>query len=109
MRRRDLIRFLGGAAAAWPLAARAQPPTVGYRSSSFPDVNAVWVVTASSETRVERLIDQRGLRAEDARQRVTAQNPEEEKVRRADVVLSNDGSLEDLRRQVVEAWRAIPK
>ena len=68
-------------------------------------VDAVWVVTAPADTRVDRLVAQRGLTAEDARQRVEAQNPEVDKVRRADVVLRNDGSLEELREQVLAAWR----
>jgi dephospho-CoA kinase len=70
-------------------------------------VDAVWVVTAPASTRVDRLVDQRGLKPDDAQQRVAAQNPEEEKVRRADVVLRNEGSLEDLRGQVDEAWRRL--
>lgn len=70
-------------------------------------VDAVWVVTAPRDLRVQRLVDARGLSAADAEQRVDAQNPEEEKVRRANVVLRNEGTLQDLRLQVEAAWRGL--
>lgn len=67
-------------------------------------VDEVVVVAAEPETQQSRLTSRSGLSAEQARQRIAAQIPIEHKVERADRVIWNNGSLEDLRALVHAAW-----
>ncbi len=64
----------------------------------------VWVVTAPPQRQALRLMRDRGLSEDEAWLRINAQPPQEEKVRRADVVIHNSGSLEQLYEQVDRAW-----
>jgi dephospho-CoA kinase len=66
--------------------------------------DALWVVTASRDAQVRRLMEQRDLCYEDAVLRVDAQPPQALKVARADVVIDNDGSIAATVRQVEQAW-----
>lgn len=67
-------------------------------------VDAVWVVTATREQQLERLEHRDDLSPDEAEMRLAAQMPLEEKARRAQVVIDNAGTIEDTRRQVLEAW-----
>ncbi len=67
--------------------------------------DTLWVVTCPESEQVRRLMKERGLTEEEARVRIRAQPPQEEKIRRADVVIDNSGDLEATRRQVEQAWR----
>ncbi len=56
----------------------------------------VWLVTASYETRIKRIMERDGLTREEAAARISRQMPEEEKRRYADTVIENDGGLSEL-------------
>ena len=70
-------------------------------------VDAVWVVDAAPETQLARLTTQRGMTATAARQRARAQNPQADKLARADLIIRNDGSLAELQQQVSAAWETL--
>ncbi|MGH9111298.1 MAG: dephospho-CoA kinase, partial [Acidimicrobiales bacterium] len=59
------------------------------------------------EVAVRRLVEQRGMREDDVRARIVRQASREERRARADVVIDNSGSLDDLAQQVARAWRWI--
>ncbi|HUG02683.1 MAG TPA: dephospho-CoA kinase [Longimicrobiales bacterium] len=67
----------------------------------------VVVVDAPEDARLERLVELRGMEPRQALQRIASQMPSEDKVARADRVIRNDASLQELRTRAAEAWRAI--
>lgn len=70
-------------------------------------VGALIVVDVDPEVAVRRLVEQRGMRPEDVRARMARQASREERLARADLVIDNNGSLEELRKQVDAAWEWI--
>ncbi len=69
--------------------------------------DTIWVVTASRETQLNRLVRQKGMDKDEALRRMAAQSPQSHKVREADVVINNDGDLEQLKAQVEAAWNEL--
>lgn len=67
-------------------------------------VDQVWVVAASEETQLKRIINRRSLTRKEALERIKTQMPIEEKVKLADVVIYNEGSFEDLEKKVQYYW-----
>lgn len=65
---------------------------------------AVIVVTAPQETRVARLVRERGMEADQVRARIAAQASDEERLEVATHVIDNDGDLGQLERQVDEVF-----
>lgn len=64
MRRREFIRFIGGAATAWPIAARAQQgiPTIGFLSSRSPSESTALVAAFREGLRETGFIEEQNLR-----------------------------------------------
>jgi dephospho-CoA kinase len=76
-------------------------------NGSYRIMNALVVVTASLATQIARVKKRDNLDEEAVRARIAAQLPLEEKVRVADYVIENDGSLEDARARTTEVHRAL--
>jgi len=65
------------------------------------------VVQADSETRLQRMIELRGLTPPEARQRIASQASDEERLALADVVIDNSGDLDNVLAQVDALWERI--
>lgn len=71
------------------------------------EFDVIVLVDAPEETRLMRLVGDRGLDAEEARRMMAAQMPSELKRARADVVVENTGSFRELERRATEAWNEL--
>ena len=65
------------------------------------------VVTAEEKTRVSRLTGKRGMSEEDARGRVASQITDRERIASADIVIENNGSIDELKETVDRVWDEV--
>lgn len=70
-------------------------------------VDFVVVVGTSEETQVRRLARDRGMGEEQARARIAAQAPLEEKAAVADWMVTNEGTIDELKGQIDALWKIL--
>ncbi|MDY6843730.1 MAG: dephospho-CoA kinase [Thermodesulfobacteriota bacterium] len=71
----------------------------------FSLVDEVWVVITTVENAIERIMTRNGLSENEARARIASQLSSEERTRYGDVVIHNDGTIDDLRCHINELWK----
>lgn len=69
--------------------------------------DAVWTVTCSNDTALERLEQGRNIEADEAKRRLALQYPPAKKAELSHVVLHNDGTMEDLHKQIEENLKTV--
>jgi dephospho-CoA kinase len=69
----------------------------------------LWVTVASEQVVIKRVQERTGLTEEQTRARIRSQLSNEERCRRADFVINNDGTLDELRARVNELWQGLSK
>ena len=67
----------------------------------------IWVVTASRENRISRIMERNNLTREDAERRIDSQQSDEAYIRLADEVIINEGSIEELENNVAKLFVKI--
>ena len=102
-RRAELLR---GAAARGDRIVISDIPLL-FEAADPGEFDAVVLVDAPEELRLQRLVTHRGLGAEEARRMIAAQLPAREKRARSDFVIDNDGDFTTLERAAADVWRAL--
>lgn len=78
-----------------------------FESGSDRGLDRIIVVAANNGLRLERAVSRGAGSREEIRKRMQAQWPQEKLIERADYVIFNDGTLEELRDQTVAVYRSL--
>ena len=70
-------------------------------------VDEIWVTVSPEATVIKRMKEQRGMTEEQTMARIGAQMSNEEKMKHASMVINNDGSLEEMKREVKKLWQKL--
>jgi dephospho-CoA kinase len=76
-------------------------------TGSYRDLDGLILVTADPKICVERIVERDGTSRESALARIAAQLPVEAKIRAADHVIDNGGTLEQTREQVLRILQVL--
>jgi dephospho-CoA kinase len=80
-----------------------------FEANWTPLVDTIWVVVASESVVITRAKARTGLPEDQIRSRLRSQMSNEERMKRANVVIHNDGTFEELRTKIRELWAALKK
>ena len=69
----------------------------------------IWLVDVTVETQLSRLMTRNALSQDEAEKRIAAQLSLQEKRKRADVLIGNNGSLEETRQQIRDALQKLER
>lgn len=81
-------------------------PLLGASGNAY-DVKGTIVVDCPVDIAIDRLVNQRGMDAEDAARRIAAQITREDRLKLADFVIDNAGTADDLALAVDACWAWI--
>ena len=73
----------------------------------LPLADEVWLVVTNKNAVIDRVAAQRGMSAKDTEARIASQLSDAERRKYATLVIENDGSLDDLKQKVQQAWSRI--
>ena len=71
-----------------------------------PLVDDVWVTVSPEADVIARLQERNNMDEDTARSRINSQMPQSERVGHADVVIENDGRLEELSEKIKDLWNS---
>ncbi len=95
------------------LITRAQQPIIVIEAIKLLEgdlkesVDTVWVVNAKPQSQYSRLVGKRKMSEDAAKKRILSQPAQAEKLKAANVVIENDGNVEETWKQVQAAWNNI--
>jgi dephospho-CoA kinase len=72
-----------------------------------PLVDEIWVVVASETVVLKRLRRWSGLPESETLARIHSQLSSEERIKHADMVINNNGNLDELRARIAELWQGL--
>ncbi len=80
---------------------------IGENGKIDPFLNGLILVTCPQETRLQRLVHNRGMTLEEAQRRIAAQALPESKLALCDHVIDNSGEIEATRKRVLELAKEL--